>query len=108
VSKSDIKYVNESPEAKATGVKLVRRSSDRIKSIFAFCFIVLVICAAILTYLAYNNQLNLVNLVCPASPDIEIPSCPANPSCPKAPDCNPQIYLNTTCSPITQVFTNST
>lgn len=105
ISKVDIKYVNESPEAKATGIKIVRRNTDNIKTIFAVGFVVLVICASIVTYLAYYDKLNLVNLVCPA-PDI--PECPQSPdvTCPSL-TC-PNVQLNVTCAPVIKIQGNST
>lgn len=81
VTKEDRRYINESPEAKQTGVKLVTRATDNLKTIIILTLIVFCVSLLALIFMAYTGKLNFVDVQLPI-----IPACPAPVACPAIPD----------------------
>lgn len=82
LTREEIEFVNDGLKEKETKVKIVTRSSDGWKTFFTIAFWILAIAIAVIAYMAYNHELDLFNVTCPA-----IPACPASPTCPSAPSC---------------------
>jgi hypothetical protein len=91
ISNDVLKEVNNSPQARDVGIKMVRRSTDSIKNVFVLGFWILVICGAVVTYKVYNDDLQLFNVNIPECPQLpNIPSCPVqvcDTKCSTCPTC---------------------
>lgn len=113
LSSEQIKNYNQQPEVKEKGVKLVsekedekREIKDKTKTILLIILGVAVLCFCVLTYLAYNGNLKIMDFTCPQPQQITIPPCPASPdvvvpACPSCPS------TNFTCNPLIKIYTNS-
>lgn len=107
---------NNRPDVKAGGVvavykedeekkdKKIEKMSKTNKIMFSLILGFLV-CAAVITYLAYTDNLKLLN--------INIPDCPSNPvtltlnqTCEKQ-ECNPTLICNETYAPTIKLYCNN-
>jgi len=94
----ELKYTNETPEAKASDVKVVRRNNDRWKTVLAWGFIILALSVACFVYLVSEDKVNVAQFVCPdvnlnegdivcdCAPCPACPDCSVSNVCPKFPD----------------------
>jgi hypothetical protein len=65
LSKADIKYANESPEAKAAGVRIVPTKKDKFKNWLLVILIGFLIVSGIAVYMMYKGKLQPIsNLMC--------------------------------------------
>lgn len=85
LTKQEFKVLNESPEAKGTGIKVVSRGKDSFKTFITYILVLIIIGIAVFLYLVYDGRLSPVtDLVCG---NVTIPSCPSNPVSNECGDC---------------------